>query len=150
MKRTNVNILLVEDSPTDRLITTEALKKSQLNPTVDCVNDGVEALQYLQREAPYTDATRPDLILLDYNMPRMDGREVLATLKSDERLRSIPIIVLTTSAREEDIEQAYNRHANCFVTKPVHFAQFADAIKSIEQFWFSTATLPRHTCPISA
>jgi chemotaxis family two-component system response regulator Rcp1 len=135
-------ILLVEDSPTDVLLAREALEHAKVLNTLHVVPDGVEAMAFLRREAPYEDAPRPDLILLDLNLPRKDGREVLAEVKNDEKLKRIPIVVLTTSSAEEDVFRAYGLHANCYVTKPVDFDQFADVVKAIEHFWFSIVALP--------
>jgi two-component system response regulator len=135
-------ILLVEDSPTDVLLAQEALEHAKVLNTLHIVNDGVEALAFLRRQPPYVDVPRPDLILLDLNLPRKDGREVLAEVKNDETLKRIPVVVLTTSRAEEDIFKAYGLHANCYVTKPVDFDQFAEVVKAIESFWFTIVALP--------
>jgi two-component system response regulator len=135
-------ILLVEDSPTDVLLAREALEHAKVLNTLHVVSDGVEAMAFLRREAPYENVPRPDLVLLDLNLPRKDGREVLAEVKNDENLKRIPIVVLTTSRAEEDIFKAYGLHANCYVTKPVDFDQFADVVKMIENFWFTVVSLP--------
>lgn len=137
-----IKILLVEDSPTDVLITQEALTQARLLNTIDIVEDGVEALAYLRNQGQYQAASRPDLILLDLNLPRKNGREVLAEIKSDPALKSIPVVVLTTSQAEADILGAYDLYANCYVVKPVEFANFVTAVQSIRQFWFSVVTLP--------
>ncbi|MBL8504311.1 MAG: response regulator [Rhodocyclaceae bacterium] len=136
-------MLLVEDNPGDALLTREALRDAKMANRLDWVQDGVEAMDYLRRQGKYADASPPDLILLDLNMPRMDGREVLAELKNDTALKHIPVVVLTTSQAEEDILRAYELHANCFIGKPVDFAEFVRVVKSIESFWFSVVRLPR-------
>jgi CheY-like chemotaxis protein len=136
------NVLLVEDDPGDALMTREAFDE-HLNNRLDHVTDGAEALAYLRREPPHTDAIRPDLILLDLNLPRRDGREVLAELKSDPDLSTIPVIVLTTSQAEEDVLRSYQLHANAFVTKPVDFDSFTAAIRHIDSFFLSLVELPR-------
>lgn len=137
-----INILLVEDSPTDVLITREALENAKVINTLQVAEDGVEALAILRREGRYATASRPDLILLDLNLPRKDGREVLHDIKNDDQLKMIPVVVLTTSKAEEDVLKAYGQHANCYITKPVDFLEFASVIKSIERFWFAVVTLP--------
>lgn len=137
-----IEILLVEDDPGDVLITTEALQQSQVVTNVNTVGNGEEALAYLRRTGVYTDAVRPDLVLLDLNLPRRDGREVLAEVKGDDDLRRIPVVVLTTSQAEEDIVRSYDLHANAYVTKPVDFARFLAVVRSIDSFYFSVATLP--------
>jgi CheY-like chemotaxis protein len=136
-----VNVLLVEDDPGDVLMTREAFDE-YLHNRLDVVTDGAEALSYLRREGPYTDAPRPDLILLDLNLPRRDGREVLAEVKDDPELRHIPVIVLTTSRAEEDVLRSYQLHANAYVTKPVDFEGFIEAIKQIDHFFVSVVQLP--------
>lgn len=138
-----VDILLVEDSPTDVLLAQEALEQAKLLNTLHVVSDGVEAMQFLRREAPYTDVARPDLILLDLNLPRKDGREVLEEIKNDPILKRIPVVVLTTSKAEEDVLKAYGLHANCYVSKPVDFEQFTNVVKAIESFWFTVVLLPK-------
>jgi two-component system response regulator len=137
-----IEILLVEDSPADVLITQEAFQEARLLNEIHVVEDGVQAMEFLRRKGAYASAPRPDLILLDLNLPRKNGREVLAEIKADEELRSIPIIVLTTSSAEEDILRAYNLHANCYVVKPVGFENFLKAVQSIRNFWFSVVALP--------
>jgi two-component system response regulator len=135
-------ILLVEDSPSDVLMTREALKNAKVLNNLHVVEDGVEAMDFLRKKGKYADAPRPHLILLDLNLPRKSGREVLAEMKSDPVLGVIPVVVLTTSQAEADVLQAYGLHANCYVTKPVEFANFASVIRSIEKFWFTVVTLP--------
>ncbi|WP_181781397.1 response regulator [Pseudonocardia pini] len=136
-----VNVLLVEDDPGDVLMTREAFEE-HLHNRLDVVTDGDAALAYLRNEPPYDDHPRPDLILLDLNLPRRDGREVLAEVKNDEKLRSIPVIVLTTSQAEEDVLRSYQLHANAYVTKPVDFDGFIEAIKQIDHFFVSVVKLP--------
>ena len=137
-----IEILLVEDNPGDVRLTQEALRDAKVQNRVSVVQDGVEALEFLQRQGGFADAPRPDVILLDLNLPRKDGREVLAVVKSDPDLRRIPVVVLTTSEADEDILRAYNLNANCYITKPVDFDQFFKVIHSIEDFWFSIVKLP--------
>lgn len=137
-----IDILMIEDSAADVLITREALAEAKLLNTIHVVEDGVEALAYLRKEGSYAGAPRPDLILLDLNLPRKNGREVLAEIKADEHLKSIPVVVLTTSSADEDILRAYNLHANCYVVKPVEFNSFVTAVQSIRNFWFNVVTLP--------
>jgi two-component system, chemotaxis family, response regulator Rcp1 len=137
-----INILLVEDSPTDVLITREALESAKVINNLQVAEDGVEALAILRRQGRYANSARPDMILLDLNLPRKDGREVLQEVKNDEQLKMIPVVVLTTSKAEEDVMKAYGQHANCYITKPVDFSEFAAVIKSIERFWFAVVTLP--------
>ena len=135
-------MLLVEDDPGDVMIAQEALKASRLTSKLTVVPDGVEAIKYLRREAEYEDATRPDLILLDLNLPRKSGHEVLAEVKADPALRKIPIVVLTTSGAAEDVVRSYDLHANVFVTKPVDFDHFTSVIKQIDDFFLTVAQLP--------
>jgi chemotaxis family two-component system response regulator Rcp1 len=137
-----VEILLVEDNPGDIRLTIEALRDAKVRNNLHVARDGVEAMAFLRREGPYANAPRPDLILLDLNLPRKDGREVLAEIKADARLRAIPVVVLTTSAAERDVVQSYNLHANCYSTKPVDLDQFIAVIRSIEEFWLMVVTLP--------
>jgi CheY-like chemotaxis protein len=136
-----INVLLVEDDPGDVLMTREAFDE-YLQNRLDVVTDGAEALSYLRNEGPHTNAPRPDLILLDLNLPRRDGREVLAEVKADPDLRHIPVIVLTTSQAEEDVLRSYQLHANAYVTKPVDFDGFIEAIKQIDHFFVSVVQLP--------
>jgi CheY-like chemotaxis protein len=137
-----VEILLVEDSPGDVRLTKEALKDSKVANHITVAEDGVEAMALLRREGEYAEAVRPDLILLDLNLPRKDGRQVLAELKADEDMRSIPVIILTTSQAEEDIIRTYDLHANCYITKPVDLDQFLNVVRTIEDFWLSIVKLP--------
>jgi chemotaxis family two-component system response regulator Rcp1 len=137
-----VEILLVEDNLADARLTQEALREAKVRNRLWHVTDGVEAMTFLQRQGPYTQVPRPDLILLDLNLPRKDGRQLLAELKSDERFRRIPVVVLTSSEAEEDILRAYNLAANCYVTKPVDLDQFLRVIRAIEEFWLQIVKLP--------
>ena len=137
-----IEILLVEDNPGDVRLTREALQEGKVINTLHTAADGVQALEYLKQEGEYTDAVRPDIILLDLNLPRMDGRELLAIIKSDLDLRRIPVVILTTSKAEEDIIETYDLHANCFITKPVDLDQFFVVVQSVEEFWFSIVRLP--------
>ena len=137
-----VEILLVEDSPSDTELTIEALQAGDIPCNLSHVEDGVEAMEFLNRKNSYAGAPRPDLILLDLNLPRKDGREVLAELKLDPDLRTIPVVVLTTSKDDKDISQAYQLQANCYIAKPVDFEQFVSALRAIEHFWLEVAALP--------
>jgi len=137
-----VEILLVEDSPGDVRLTREALRDGKVRNHLSVVTDGVEALAFLRREGRYADAPRPDVILLDLNLPKKDGREVLAEVKADERLRRIPVVVLTTSADERDVLRSYELQAACYITKPVDLDQFIAVVQSIEDFWLTIVTLP--------
>jgi len=139
-----INVLLVEDDPGDVLITREAFAENKVRNHLSVVNDGVKALQFLRREADYANAPRPDLILLDLNLPRMDGHEVLANIKSDADLQRIPVVVLTTSDTEEDVLRSYDLHANAYVTKPVDFERFLGVVRQIDDFFVSVVKLPRH------
>jgi two-component system response regulator len=139
----HIEILLVEDSPADILLTREAFEQNKLMNTLHIVEDGIEALDFLHKRGRHDSAPRPDLILLDLNLPRKNGREVLAEIKADPSLRSIPIVVLTTSSADEDILQAYDLNANCYVVKPVGFDNFMKAVQSIRHFWFSVVSLPQ-------
>jgi chemotaxis family two-component system response regulator Rcp1 len=141
-RTTPVEILLVEDNPGDVRLTQEALKESKVTNNLSVAEDGVEALAFLQREGKYADAPRPDLLLLDLNLPKKDGRELLEEIKADDNLKRIPVVVLTTSKAEEDILRMYNQHANCYITKPIDFDQFIDVVKSIEDFWLTIVKLP--------
>ncbi len=138
-----IRILLVEDSPADIRLTREVLKDERVRENLSVVQDGVEALAYLKKEGQYENAPRPDLILLDLNLPRKDGRAVLSALKSDANLRKIPVVVLTTSQDQQEVHNAYDLNANCFITKPVDLEEFTRVIKAIEDFWLSVAELPR-------
>ena len=142
MTNESIQVLLVEDNPTDVMLTREAFLTAKLIVKLHVAEDGVEAMQFLRREGRYSGAPRPDLILLDLNMPRKNGLEVLALVKADELLRTIPVVVLTTSKTEMDIAQAYKHHANCYISKPVDFQAFAEVISSIKGFWFNVVTLP--------
>lgn len=135
-------ILLVEDSPTDVLITREALRNAKVLVSLSVVSDGVEALQFLRREGQFVDAPRPDIILLDLNLPRKDGREVLAEVKADPDLRLIPIVVLTSSRAEEDVVRSYGLYVNCYIVKPIDFHQFTSVVQTMESFWLQVVTLP--------
>ncbi len=139
-----VHILLVEDSPTDVMLTREAMEQYKILNPLDLVEDGVEAMDYLKGRGKYADreAVRPGLIILDLNLPRMSGREVLYELKNDPELRKIPVVVLTTSKSEEDVLKSYCLHANCYITKPVDFAKFIEVVRSINEFWLGVVTLP--------
>jgi CheY-like chemotaxis protein len=138
-----IDVLLVEDDPGDVLMTREALEQHKVANRLHVVNDGVEATKFLRQEGDYADAPRPGLVLLDLNLPRKDGREVLADIKSDPQLCDIPIVVLTTSAAEEDILRSYQLHANAYVTKPVDFNRFVEAVRQIDHFFVTVVTLPR-------
>lgn len=138
----HIEILLVEDSPADILLTREAFEQNKLVNAIHVVEDGVQAMDFLYKRGEYASVPRPDLILLDLNLPRKNGREVLAEIKADPDLRLIPIVVLTTSSADEDILKAYNLNANCYVVKPVGFDNFMEAVQSIRHFWFSVVTLP--------
>jgi CheY-like chemotaxis protein len=132
-----IDILLVEDDPGDVVLTKEALNDSKLTNVVHVAENGELAMKFLRREAPYEDAPRPDLILLDLNLPRMDGREVLAAIKDDPLYRRIPVVVLTTSEAEEDIVRSYDLHANAYVTKPVHFDRFMEVVRQVDEFFIT-------------
>jgi two-component system, chemotaxis family, response regulator Rcp1 len=142
MTVTPIELLLVEDSEPDVRLTIEALREAKLRNRLWVVKDGVEALEFLRRQGRHADVPRPDLILLDLNLPRKDGRQVLKEIKSDDRLKCIPVVVLTTSKSEEDVLRAYELHANCYITKPVDFNRFMEVVKSIESFWLTVVTLP--------
>jgi len=139
----SVEILLVEDNPGDVRLTIEAMREAKLHNRIHVVEDGVEAMQFLRHEGRYADAPRPDLILLDLNLPKKDGRAVLAEVKADPVLKRIPVVVLTTSSAEEDVLKAYDLHANAYVTKPVDLSQFMKIVALIDEFWISVVTLPR-------
>jgi chemotaxis family two-component system response regulator Rcp1 len=138
-----IEILLVEDNPGDVRLVQEAMRAAKMRNRMSVVEDGVDAMAFLRREGHFADAPRPDLILLDLNLPRKDGREVLAEVKADPQLRRIPVVVLTTSQAEEDVLRAYDLHANCFVTKPVQFEQFMQVVQVIDNFWVNVVTLPK-------
>jgi chemotaxis family two-component system response regulator Rcp1 len=137
-----IEILLVEDNPGDVRLTREAFLEGNLDSHLSVAPDGVEALAFLRREGPYGDVARPDMILLDLNLPKMDGREVLAEIKSDDNLRRIPVVILTTSRAEQDVYRSYDLHANCYITKPVDLDQFISVVRSIEDFWLRIVKLP--------
>ncbi len=137
-----IDILLVEDNPGDVRLAQEALKESKLRNKLFVVDDGVKAMAFLRQQGEYANAPRPDLILLDLNLPRKSGREVLAEVKTDENLKRIPVVVLTVSQAEEDVIRCYNHHANCYITKPLDFSQFMEVTKSIEEFWLTIVKLP--------
>jgi len=136
------NFLLVEDNPGDVRLTQEALKIHKVQNNLHVVSDGEEAMQYLRRQGKYRDAPRPDIILLDLNLPKKDGREVLADIKSDPLLKAIPVVVITSSEAEQDIIKSYNLNANCYVTKPVNLDQFIKVVQSINDFWLTIVKLP--------
>ena len=137
-----IEILLVEDNPGDVRLTREALKEGKVYSNLHTVKDGVEAMEFLRKQGKYKDVPRPDIILLDLNLPRKDGREVLEEIKSDDLLKRIPVVVLTTSKAEEDVLRTYNLHANCYVTKPVDLEKFMVVVKTIDVFWLTVVTLP--------
>jgi two-component system, chemotaxis family, response regulator Rcp1 len=137
-----IGILLVEDNPGDADLAREALDGSKFNNDLHVVDDGEKAMAFLRREGPYADMPRPDLILLDLNLPRKDGRQVLAEIKADDYLRRIPVVILTTSKAEEDVIKSYNLHANCYITKPIDLNQFLNVVRAIEDFWMSIVVLP--------
>jgi CheY-like chemotaxis protein len=137
-----IDVLLAEDNPGDVTLTRKAFEKGQVANDLYVVSDGVEAMQFLRNEGPYADTPRPELILLDLNMPRMDGQEVLAELDADPDLHRIPVVVLTSSSAEEDVARSYDLSANAYLTKPVDFAGFTDVVERIEDFWFSVVTMP--------
>ncbi|MEH2253390.1 response regulator [Nostoc sp.] len=137
-----IQVLLVEDNPGDAQLTRIALEESKISIHLNVVEDGVEAMAFLRKQEKYVKAAHPDIVLLDFNLPRKDGREVLAEIKGDENLKRIPVVVLTTSQAQEDILKAYNLSANCYITKPVDFDQFVKIVQSIENFWFAIVKLP--------
>jgi two-component system response regulator len=137
-----IEVLLVEDNPGDAELTRIALQDSKISINLNVVEDGVEAMAFLRKQNNYAKKPHPDIVLLDLNLPRKDGREVLAEIKSDNKLKRIPVVVLTTSQSEEDILKAYNLAANCYITKPVDFDQFVKIVQSIENFWFAIVKLP--------
>ncbi len=140
--RKPIEILLVEDNPGDVRLTEEAFKEGRIENTLHVVNDGVEALDFVYQRGAYTDAPRPDMIMLDLNLPRKNGDEVLATLKADDDLRCIPVVVMTSSTAEEDIVRSYDLHANAYLTKPVDPDAFIDTVRTFEEFWFAVVRLP--------
>ncbi|WP_407318222.1 response regulator [Isoptericola halotolerans] len=143
-QQVGIEVLLVEDDPGDVLMTREAFAEHKVANRLSVVSDGVSAMEFLRREGDHADAPRPDLVLLDLNLPRMDGREVLALVKEDPVLKHIPVVVLTTSEAEEDVLRSYTLHANAYVTKPVDFERFIDVVQQIDEFFVSVVRLPRH------
>ncbi|MCB0395044.1 MAG: response regulator [Flavobacteriales bacterium] len=139
-----IQVLLVEDSPEDIELTQTAMERNYHEFNIHIVTDGIKALQFLRKISGYEGVPTPDLIMLDLNLPKKDGREVLAEIKMDQKLRQIPVVVLTTSTSEQDIQACYNDHANCYVTKPVDLDHFFEVARQIEQFWFQTARLPKN------
>jgi chemotaxis family two-component system response regulator Rcp1 len=137
-----IEILLVEDNPGDADLAREALEGSKFNNILNVVDDGEKAMAYLRRDGLYTEVSRPDLILLDLNIPKKDGRQVLAEIKEDDNLKRIPVVILTTSRAEEDVMKSYNLHCNCYITKPIDLNQFLSVVRSIEDFWLSIVVLP--------
>jgi two-component system, chemotaxis family, response regulator Rcp1 len=137
-----IDILLVEDNPGDVRLTREALKEGKVLNTLHVVGDGIEALEFLRHEGKYEKSVHPDIIPLDLNLPRMDGRELLAKIKTDPAQRRIPVVILTTSKAEEDIIKSYDLHANCYITKPVDLDKFITVVRSVEEFWFTIVKLP--------
>lgn len=138
-----IDVLLVEDDPGDTLMIREAFEDNKVQNTLACVTDGTEAMLYLRRKGRYADAPRPDLVLLDLNLPKMDGREVLKEIKGDEQLSTIPVVVLTTSQAEEDVLRSYRLHANAYVTKPVDFDRFIEVVRQIDEFFVTVVKLPK-------
>ena len=138
-----IHVLLVDDNPAEAMITREGLISAEILSTMDMVSDGVEAMDFLHRRGRHAGARRPDLVLLDLNMPRKGGLDVLAEMKADESLKNIPVVVLTTSKSREDVSRAYALHANCFISKPMDFEEFTAAMRTIRSFWFSVVTLPK-------
>ena len=137
-----IEILLVEDNPADVRLTEEALREGKVKNTLHVARDGVEAIEFLKRQGRFKDAGRPDLVLLDLNLPRKDGREVLQQIKDDDELKTIPVVVLTTSSAEADILKSYKLHANCYITKPVDLEQFVQVVQAIDDFWLTVVRLP--------
>jgi chemotaxis family two-component system response regulator Rcp1 len=137
-----IEILLIEDNPGDVRLTKEALKEGKIRNNLTVVGDGIEALAYLRKEKEYKNSARPDLVLLDLNLPKLNGREVLTKIKNDPSLKTIPVVILTTSEADQDIYDSYDRYANCYITKPVDLDQFIKIVKAIEDFWFSIVRLP--------
>jgi len=140
----SIDILLIEDDPGDIRLAQEALKEGKVQNVLNVVSDGMEALDYLFKRNGFENSLRPDLIILDLNLPKKDGREVLARIKQDDNLKRIPVVVLTISKSEEDILKTYNLHANCFITKPLDLDKFIEVVQAIEDFWFTIVKLPNH------
>ena len=138
-----INVLLVEDSPGDVRLTQEAFREANMSVRLFVANDGVEAMDFLNNEGKFVDAPRPDLALLDLNMPRMDGRQVLAQIKKDENLKAIPTVILTTSSSKEDVAKSYQLQANCYLIKPVELDEFDKLVKGVNEFWLTRAKLPQ-------
>lgn len=138
-----IHILLIEDNEGDIVLTIEALKEARLNNTIDVMRDGEKAMQFLRKEGEFSNAATPDLILLDINLPKIDGKEVLSNIKNDDRLKVIPVIMLTTSDSEKDIFDSYHSHANCYITKPLGFQRFIEVINTIKEFWITIVQLPK-------
>ncbi|HMJ46896.1 MAG TPA: response regulator [Ferruginibacter sp.] len=145
----DVHILLVEDNEGDIILTLEAFKSGKLRNDISVVRDGEEAIRFLKKEGEFTDACRPDIILLDINLPKLDGKETLHYIKNDEEFKSIPVVMLTTSSSEKDVQDAYNCHANCYITKPVDFTKFIQVVQFIENFWITIVKLPQNPTPCS-
>ena len=139
-----IHILLVEDNEGDIMLTTEAMHEARIANTISVVKDGWRALQYLEKKGEYVNATSPDMVLLDVNLPKMNGHEVLKSIKSNEKIMHIPVIMLTTSSSERDVLMSYQNHANCYITKPVEVSDFMKVVSSIEHFWISIVQLPGH------
>jgi two-component system, chemotaxis family, response regulator Rcp1 len=146
MSMSEIQILLVEDNEGDILLTLEAFKEIKANNSIAVVKDGEEAIEFLKRQGQYTNSITPHLILLDINMPKLNGIEVLEFIKKDERLKKIPVVMLTTSSSEADIAACYEKSANCYITKPLDFGKFLNVVEAIESFWFGIAQLPKTTC----
>ncbi len=138
-----VDILLIEDSPGDADLAKEALEESKLRNNLFIVTDGIEAMDFLYKKGKYSNMPRPDLIILDLNLPKKDGREVLKEIKLDDKLKRIPVVILTTSKAEEDVLKTYDLHANCYITKPIDLEKFLEVVKAIENFWMSIVVLPK-------
>ena len=138
----SIDILIVEDNSGDARLMTEVLKDNRISNNLYVVKDGVEAMNFLYKKAPFSEVPYPDLIILDLNLPKKDGREVLAEIKSDNDLKKIPVVIMTSSQSQEDILKTYNLHANCYITKPIDLNQFMKVVKSIEDFWFTIVKLP--------
>jgi chemotaxis family two-component system response regulator Rcp1 len=138
-----IHILLIEDNEGDIVLTIEALKEARISNTIDVVRDGEKAMQFLLKQGEFSNAATPDLVLLDINLPKIDGKEVLANIKNDEKLKVIPVVMLTTSDSEKDIFESYHNHANCYITKPVGFQSFIEVIHTIKEFWITIVQLPK-------
>lgn len=143
MMKKEIHILLIEDNEGDIVLTIEALKQARISNTIDVVRDGEQAMQFLHKEGEFQNAAMPDLILLDINLPKIDGKEVLAQIKNNDHLKVIPVVMLTTSDSEKDIFESYHNHANCYITKPVGFQSFIEVIHTIKEFWITIVQLPK-------